>query len=220
MGVDLFEFETRQYLITTDYFSNFWDIDNMTSTTSVAVIRKLKSIFARHGVPDKLRSDNGPQFSSEQFSVFATEWGFRQSTSSPRYPQSNGKAENTVKTAKNIMRKARRNREDVWLAVLTWRNTVTEGFSTSPAQHLFGRRTNIGTLPVKRDLLRPEVPENAVEQLRRVKESQRNRYNRSVHDLPPLRQEEKVWVQTIPGRLQWTKGLVRSRLGNKNIWWR
>ena len=67
VGVDLFEFETRQYLIVTDYFSSFWEIDNMTSTTSVAVIRKMKSIFARHGVPDKLRSDNGPQFILEQF---------------------------------------------------------------------------------------------------------------------------------------------------------
>ena len=114
MGVDLFEFETRQYLITTDYFSNFWEIDNMANTTSIGVIRKLKSIFARHGVPDKLRSaNNGPQFSSDQFSLFANEWGFRHLTSSPRYPQSNGKAENSVKAAKNIMRKARRNGEDV-----------------------------------------------------------------------------------------------------------
>ena len=171
VGVDLFEFETRQYLITTDYFSNFWEIDNMANTTSIAVIRKLKSFFSRHGVPDKLRSDNGPQFSSDQFSLFATEWGFRHLTSSPRYPQSNGKAENSVKTAKNIMRKARRNGEDVWLAVLTWRNTVTEGFSTSPAQRRFSRRTSIGMLPVKRDLLRPEVPGKAVEELRRVKAS-------------------------------------------------
>ena len=56
VGVDLFEFETRQYLITTDYFSNFWEIDNMANTRSIAVIRKLKSIFAQHGVPGKLRS--------------------------------------------------------------------------------------------------------------------------------------------------------------------
>ena len=97
LGVDLFEFETRQYLIVADYFSSFGEIDNMTSTTSFAVIRKMKLIFARHGVSDKLRSDNGPQFISEQFRSFATEWGFRHCTASPRYPKSNGKAENSVK---------------------------------------------------------------------------------------------------------------------------
>ena len=35
VGVDLFEFETRQYLIVTDYFSSFWEIDNMTSTCNI-----------------------------------------------------------------------------------------------------------------------------------------------------------------------------------------
>ena len=39
------------------------------------------------------------------------------------------------------MQKARQTGEDVWLAVLTWRNTATTGFSTSPVQRLFGLRT-------------------------------------------------------------------------------
>ena len=61
VGVDLFEFETRQYLITTDYFSNFWEIDNMANTISIAVIRKLKSIFARPGVPSLGNSKGVPK---------------------------------------------------------------------------------------------------------------------------------------------------------------
>ena len=64
---------------------------------------------------------------------------------------------------------------------------------------------------VRTSPLRPEVPGKAVEELRRVKEAQKNRYNRHAHDLPPLRQSEKVWVQTIPGRSQWTKGVVRKQ---------
>ena len=54
-------------------------------------------------------------------------------------------------------------------------------------------------LPAKRDILRPEVPGKAVEELRRAKEAQKSRYNRNAHDLPPLRQSEKVWVQTVEG---------------------
>ena len=52
-------------------------------------------------------------------------------TSSSKYPQSNGKAENAVKIAKGIMKKAKSNGDDVWMAVQLWRNT--EGFSSSPS---------------------------------------------------------------------------------------
>ena len=41
-GVDLFVFENRTYLITVDYYSNFFEVDYLTSTTAIAVIKKLK----------------------------------------------------------------------------------------------------------------------------------------------------------------------------------
>ena len=49
-------------MITVDYYSNFWEIDRLTSTTSSAVVLKLKNHFAHYGCPDRLISDNGPQF--------------------------------------------------------------------------------------------------------------------------------------------------------------
>ena len=62
-------------------------------------------------------------------SGFLKNMGFQ--TSSSKYPQSNGKAENTVRIAKGIMKKAKSNGDDVWMAVQLWRNT--EGFSSSPS---------------------------------------------------------------------------------------
>ena len=41
------------------------------STTSSAVINTLKSTFARHGIPEILKSDNGPQFTAGEFDEFA-----------------------------------------------------------------------------------------------------------------------------------------------------
>ena len=61
---DLFTFENRNYLVLVDYFSNFIELDYLPDSSSLTVIRKLKMHFARHGVPDCLVADNGPQFIS------------------------------------------------------------------------------------------------------------------------------------------------------------
>ena len=57
----------------------------MRSTTSQSVINTLKSVFARHGIPETLRSDNGPQFTSREFADFAENYQFRHTMSSPHY---------------------------------------------------------------------------------------------------------------------------------------
>ena len=67
IGVDLCEHEGKQFLVVSDYYSRFPEVEYMSSTTSNAVINKLKDIFARWGIPDEVVSDNGPQFSSNQF---------------------------------------------------------------------------------------------------------------------------------------------------------
>ena len=71
VGTDLMEFDGIHYVVTVDYYSNFWEIDYLPSTKSSVVIRKLKSQFARYGIPEIVMSDNGPQYSSYEFKKFA-----------------------------------------------------------------------------------------------------------------------------------------------------
>ena len=66
----------------------------------------MKSIYARHGIPEVLVSDNGPQFSAEIFTQFAQNFDFQHQTSSPNYPQGNGEIERAVKTVKSMLEKA------------------------------------------------------------------------------------------------------------------
>ena len=107
VGVDLFQFEGRDYLVTVDYLTNFWEVDYLRNeTTSRNVIRKLKMNFARYGIPMTLVSDNGPQFASQEFRKFVDCWGIEHVLTSPYHPRSNGKAESAVKTAKTFMAKA------------------------------------------------------------------------------------------------------------------
>ena len=60
-------------------------------------------MFTRRGIPEVVRSDNGPQYDSAEFAKFAKGWEFKNVTSIPLYAQSNGEAERTVKTAKNLL---------------------------------------------------------------------------------------------------------------------
>ncbi|KAL8613325.1 hypothetical protein ACOMHN_052565 [Nucella lapillus] len=100
----------------------------------------MKHHFARHGMPDVVISDNGPQFSSQLFKVFARSWGFTHKTSSPGHSQANGSAEAAVKVAKNLMKKCLYAKEDPYIGLLNLRNTPEEGLTSSPMQRLMGRR--------------------------------------------------------------------------------
>ena len=50
-------------------------------------------MFSRHGMPLSLKTDNGPQFSSDKFSTYLLECGIEQHTSTPLWPQANGEVE-------------------------------------------------------------------------------------------------------------------------------
>ena len=123
-----------------DYYSNFIEVARINTITLRAVIKELKAVFARFGIPDTLITDNGPQFSSAEFSVFAKTWMFDHKTSSPTYPQSNGKAENVVQTVKRLFAKCKSSGGSELQALLDWRSTPTAGIGSSPAQRLFGCR--------------------------------------------------------------------------------
>jgi len=72
--------------VAVDYFTNYPEIELLKNTTSSTVIGKLKSIFSRHGIPQVLISDNGPQFTSQDFKDFSTKWRFEHDKSSPYFP--------------------------------------------------------------------------------------------------------------------------------------
>ena len=100
------------------------------------VARALKSIFARHGIPEKIRSDNGPPFTSGECARFGNDWGFKITTSSPKFPRLNGEADHAVQIAKSILKKEK----DHANALLAYRSTPLS-CGHSPAQLLMGRNS-------------------------------------------------------------------------------
>lgn len=57
-------------LAVVDYYSRYQEVAIVKRTTSNRIITQLEAIFARHGLPRTIRSDNGPQFVSEEFKNF------------------------------------------------------------------------------------------------------------------------------------------------------
>ena len=102
VATDLFTLKGTCYLVVVDFFSRYPEVIQLRSTTSGGVVEALKAIFARHGIPETVISDNGPQYASEEFAKFAVEYSFKHITSSPHFPQRNGHVERSVKSAGEI----------------------------------------------------------------------------------------------------------------------
>lgn len=155
VGTDIFFLDGKEYLITIDYRRNFWEADRLLDSNASTVILELKSHYARHGIPDQVMSNNGPQFVSTEFATFAKTWEFDHLPSSPGNSNAKGKAESGVKTAKRLLRKSISAGMDPYLAFLDCRNTPTQAMTTSPAQRLMGRRTKT-LIPTTQNFLMPK----------------------------------------------------------------
>ena len=133
------------YLLVVDYFSRWIEIALLDKDTAADyVISHLKSIFAKFGISNELRSDGSLLFSSFTFQKFANCYGFVHTFSSPRYPRSNGEAELAVQTVKNLLKKC----DDPYLALLAYRTSPLKT-GCSPAELLMGKelRTTVPAMP-------------------------------------------------------------------------
>ena len=220
VGADLFSINNEHFLVTTDYWSGFWELDKLQDMNSTTIILHLRRLFARYGIPVKLITDNGPQFVSYEFKDFARYWKFLHSTSSPYYPASNGKAESGVKTAKRLIKKALVDRKDPWMAILAYRNTVTEGMTTTPMERMMGRKART-QLPMKPSTLEASRREkdysDTRDQLKARQEKQRKYYDRKAYNLPDLERGDTVRVQPKGQHTYWRRGIVCAKVAPRSF---
>ena len=105
-------------------------IRKLQSLHSVSVIKQLKEIFMKIGVPRCVVSDGGTQFTSQEFKVFTRRWDIHHRITSSTNAQSNGQAEHFVQTIKNSLMKAMEGGEDLHLAILLYITTPLNHSST------------------------------------------------------------------------------------------
>ena len=172
---NLFEWKGATYLLAVDYYSRYIEIAKLGRTTTTDVVTHLKSIFARHGIPETFVSDSGPQYSSREFQDFTKEYEFRHNTSSPYFPQGNREAERALGTIKNLLKKT----DNPCKALLAYRSTPLQ-VGYSPSQLLMGcvLRT---TVPTTRAQRKPCIPVLSLVRSRDQKNKARQKKNFDSH---------------------------------------
>ncbi len=214
IATDLFVWNETNYVVVVDYYSRYFEVGRLRDTKATTVINKIKSFLSRHGIVEKVISDNGPQYASEEFKQFAREWDFEHTCSSPLYPQSNGLAEKTVQTVKRLFTKAKSDSKDPYLALLEYRNTPLE-CGKSPAQLLMGRQLR-SVLPITSKHLEPNVPSTKYvrEQISRSHEKTKMYYDKSSNPPKPLEIGESVRIRTRKGL--WKRAIVCEKINSKS----
>ena len=107
------------------------------------IIEHLRTLFATHGIPEVVVSDNGTTFTSAEFSQFMTKNGIRHVKIAPHHPSSNGLAERAVKTFKEGMKKCISSSSEsieCCLARILFQYIPHSTTGVSPSELVFGRR--------------------------------------------------------------------------------
>ena len=170
------------------------------------IIVKLKSVFARHGIPEIVNSDNGTHFSNYQFKKFAQMWSFEWKTSSPRYPQSNGMIERHIGIIKNLLKKVEEDNKDQYIALLEYRNTPITNDIPSPNEMLLKRKVR-GILPTVDNKKDQDLYLNIRNKLLVRQDIQKKNYDTNTHVLKPFSLNENVYVRKeqnkplVPGKI-------------------
>jgi len=73
-----------------------------------SMVEKLREIFAGYGLPGKIVSDNGPQFTCNEYREFCNRNGIKIVTSPPFHSSTNGAAENAMNSFKYCLLKLMR----------------------------------------------------------------------------------------------------------------
>ena len=219
LGIDIFTLARKDYLIVVDYMSNYPEIAPLSGKDIQCVIKALKPIFARHGIPSEITSDNVP-FTSYDFLNFSRHYGFKYSPISPRDSNANGKAEMGVKIVKKLLTKAYDSGGDPYLALLNYRASPLE-CGKSPAQLLMGR--NVRTrLPM---ILKDKPDKVIQDKIAKLRHRQKINYDKGTKPLEPLNPGNTVRILQDKGPAM--KGQVidspttrsyRVRTENDRVW--
>ena len=136
VGIDLFHRNGQGFVLVVDYYSRYWEIGKLYKADAATIIKKIKNVFSRIGIPEIVTIENGPQYNSRKSKKFAKD----------------------SKNSKKLLEKAKQDNKDPYLAMLEERNTPIDNYK-SPANFACGRQLQ-SILPVSSNNLTVKPVEN------------------------------------------------------------
>ena len=147
-------FPTAEYLlVATDEASRYPEVEVIKSTAAKKVKPALEKLFVAHGLPEEIKSDNGPPFNGAEFHQFSDEKGFIHRRVTPLWPESNGQAENLVKTLNKSTVTSHLDgkdwRTEIYVLLRQYRATPHPSTGRTPYSLMYGReiRNKLPSLP-------------------------------------------------------------------------
>ena len=198
-------YKGEMFFVLVDAHSKWLEVHLMKSTTSTATIEKLREIFATHGLPRTVVSDNGPNFSSREFEVFMSQNGIKHIKVSPYHPASNGQAERAVRIFKEGMEKMEKGSLKTKLSrfLLKYRITPHSTTGVPPAQLLMNRQ-----LHTQLDLVRPKISDRVMA---------KQTLQKSAHDYHArdreIQVDDPVYAKDFRHPKTWISGTVVEKTG-------
>jgi hypothetical protein len=149
-----------------DAHSKWLEVKRLNNTDTRSILQALREVFATLGIPEYIISDNGPQFTSQEFSEFCRKNIIKHRRVATYHPASNGLAEVGVRIFKQNMKKYHHSTWEVELPrfLLQYRITPHSTTGVTPAYLMFGREIYT---PIKRMI--PNVRNNVEKTQERTK---------------------------------------------------
>ena len=146
----------EELMVIIDDHSKFPIVEAVSSTSAGTINTRLNNILAIFGIPQEIRTDNGPPFNSEQFAVNAKQMGFHHRRITPAWPEANGEVERFMRTLKKAIATASMNggnwKSELHHFLRNYRSTPHPATGKAPTELLFGRKI-VNKLPSQ-----PESP--------------------------------------------------------------
>ena len=170
-------------LVVIDRYSRFPEVEIAKSTKASIIIPKLDRIFPVHGIPNVIKTDNGPPLNGEEYRNYAKTLGRKLEFSTPLWSKGNAEAERfkqslgkALKTAKIEQRPWK---QEMNRFLLQYRTTPHCSTGVPPAELLFNRTVK-GQLPVLHQKSNVNRHKEARDNERKRQEYN-EKYDRRVH---------------------------------------
>ena len=204
-------FPSSDYLLVViDEHSRFPEVEIVKSTSAKSVIPRLDAIFARQGIPNELKTDNGPPFNGVEFSNFAKYLGFHHRKVQPLWPRANGEAErfmpNLEKCVRTAVVEGKNWKQELYKFLRQYRATPHTTTNVSPSEALNGRKLKTALPEVSpapaRQQTRKIMAERDAEQKSKIKAYADSKLGTKPSDIKPgdtvlVRQPKKNKLSTL-----------------------